>query len=78
MLSAGPKPQNHTERLALVHQLSERLQILYAGEVVAIALYGSVARLSVDSIGDERSRLERHTRYGHRLPDRCVLTCRDD
>ncbi|NIR27206.1 MAG: hypothetical protein GWN55_14640 [Phycisphaerae bacterium] len=44
MLNSGPKPQNHTNRLALVYQLSDRLQTLYGGKVVTIALYGSVAR----------------------------------
>lgn len=44
MLRSGPKSQTHTNRLALVHQLSDRVQMLYRDQVVVIALYGSVAR----------------------------------
>ena len=44
MLSSGPKPQDHTNRLALVQQLSDRLQTIYGDRVVTIALYGSMAR----------------------------------
>ncbi|MCB0030512.1 MAG: nucleotidyltransferase domain-containing protein, partial [Anaerolineales bacterium] len=44
MLSSGPQPQNHADRLVLVQQLSDKLQLLYPDQVVAIALYGSMAR----------------------------------
>ena len=44
MLNSGPQSQSRAERLALVQQLSGRLQLLYQDQVVAIALYGSMAR----------------------------------
>lgn len=44
MIRSGPISQSHTARLALVQQLSDRLQNLYLDQVIAIALYGSVAR----------------------------------
>ena len=44
MLNSGPSSQNYNDRMTLVQQLSDRLQTLYRDNVVAIAVYGSVAR----------------------------------
>jgi kanamycin nucleotidyltransferase len=44
MLINGPLPQTRSTRLDLVQQYSARLQAMYGDQIVAIALYGSMAR----------------------------------
>jgi kanamycin nucleotidyltransferase len=44
MLSWGPQALAHTQRMAIVHEIAERLKERFHPEVCAIGLYGSLAR----------------------------------
>ncbi|HWZ18494.1 MAG TPA: nucleotidyltransferase domain-containing protein [Ktedonobacteraceae bacterium] len=44
MLAWGPQALQHTQRMAIAHEIAERLKERFHPEVVAIGLYGSLAR----------------------------------
>ncbi len=44
MISANPQPHTHAERLAHAHQIAAQLQAHFGNELLAIGLYGSLAR----------------------------------
>lgn len=44
MHSWGPQPLSRTQRLAIAHEIAERIKERFALEVFAIGLYGSLAR----------------------------------
>ena len=43
-LSWGPQPLPHTQRLTIAHEIAERVKKRFHPEVLAIGLYGSLAR----------------------------------
>jgi kanamycin nucleotidyltransferase len=43
-LSWGPQPLSHTQRLTIAHEIAERVKVCFHPEVIAIGLYGSLAR----------------------------------
>jgi len=44
MLSWGPLPLPHTQRMAIAHEIAEWVKERFPSEVFAIGLYGSLAR----------------------------------
>ena len=43
-LSWGPKPLPHAQRLAIAHEIAKRVKERFHSELIAIGLYGSLAR----------------------------------
>jgi kanamycin nucleotidyltransferase len=67
MRTFGPQPLPHTQRMAIAHEIAERVKERFHPEVIAIGLYGSLAREEDGPYSDiELFGILRTDQYEHR------------